>query len=444
MRRRLIGLAGAVAAMVVVAFLVPLAFLVRDLARDRALSTAERNTQIVAQNLSLVPAGDVARIEAVLATVAARSEELMSVVLSDNSVVGAEFEVGEIELRARLGESITTPVTGGAAVVVPVVQAEGTPLVVRSFVPGEILTKNVWPIILLLGVVGLVLMLIAVGVADRMSRSLVEPVQELSEAAARVSLGDLAARVEPAGPPEVVEVGSAFNRLVERIGSLLSSERESVADLAHRLRTPLTALRLDVEALEDPMMAARLEEDVDALERTVDFVIEQARRPVREGVGTTTDLGVVARERVTFWGPLAEDQGRRWEISVAPGSHPVAVNATDLAAAIDALIGNVFDHTPVGTGFAVVVTGGAAGPRLIVMDEGPGFSHSWVIERGTSTRQSTGLGLDIARSTVEAAGGVLTLPEDPGGAQVALEFPAADRHPYGRETPIRGWPGVQP
>lgn len=411
--------------MVVVAFLVPLAFLVRDLARDRALSTAERNAQIVAQNLSLVQPGDVARIEAVLASIAARSEERMSVVLGDNSVLGDEFEVGELELRARLGESVTTGVAGGAAVVVPVVQAEGTPLVVRAFVPRELLTENVWPIVLLLGVLGVVLILIAVGVADRLGRSLVEPVQDLSDAAARVSQGDLDVRIEPAGPPEVVEVGSAFNRLMERIGSLLSSERESVADLAHRLRTPLTALRLDIEALEDRRAAAGLEEDADQLERTVDFVIEQARRPVREGVGGTTDLGVIAQERVTFWGPLAEDQGRRWEISVDPGPHLVEANATDLAAAIDALIGNVFDHTPDGVGFAVIVTTGQAGPRLVVVDEGPGFPHPAVVERGTSTRQSTGLGLDIARRTAEAAGGALTLPNDPGGAQVALEFPSA-------------------
>jgi signal transduction histidine kinase len=405
---------------------VPLAFLVRDLARDRALSTAERNAQIVAQNVSLVPANDATRIAAVLATVAARSSEQMSVVLGDDSVVGEQFDLDGFVRDARLGESITTTVSGGAVVVVPVVSAVGTPLVVRSFVPRELLTRNVWPIVLLLGVLGAVLTLIAVGVADRMGRSLVEPVQELSAAAARVSHGDLDARVEPSGPPEVVEVGTAFNRLVERIGSLLSSERESVADLAHRLRTPLTALRLDVEALDDREVAGRLEEDVDELERTVDFVIEQARRPVREGAGTTTDLGVVARQRVTFWGVLAEDQGRRWEISVDPGSHPVAVNATDLAAAIDALIGNVFDHTPDGTGFAVVVTRGRLGPRLVIMDEGPGFPHASVIERGTSTRQSSGLGLDIARSTVEAAGGTLALPEDPGGAQVALEFPVVD------------------
>jgi signal transduction histidine kinase len=349
----------------------------------------------------------------------------MSVVLGDDSVLGSQFDVDDdLVERARLGESISTEVTGGAAIVVPVVQAEGTPLVVRSFVSRQLLTRNVWPVVLLLSVVGAVLILIAVGVADRMSRSLVEPVQELSAAASRVSQGDLGARVEPAGPPEVVEVGTAFNRLVERIGLLLSSERESVADLAHRLRTPLTALRLDVEALEDRTVATRLEEDVDELERSVDFVIEQARRPVREGAGTTTDLGAVARERATFWGALAEDQGRRWEVSVEPGTHLVAVNATDLAAAIDAVLGNVFAHTPDGAGFAVVVTTGAKGPRLVVTDEGPGFPHSSVVERGTSTRQSTGLGLDIARRTVESAGGTLALPDDPGGAQVALEFPA--------------------
>lgn len=424
MRRRLIALAGAVAAMVVVAFLIPLAFLVRDLARDRALSTAERNTQIVAQNLSLVPAGETARIAAVLDSVAARSEEQMSVVLGDDTILGVPFEVDELVARARLGESISTGVTGGAAVIVPVVQSEGTPLVVRSFVSTQLLTRNVWQVILLLGVLGVVLILIAVGVADRMSRSLVKPVQDLSDAAARVSRGDLDTRVVPAGPPEVVEVGTAFNRLVERIGSLLSSERESVADLAHRLRTPLTALRLDVESLEDRGAAARLEEDVEDLERSVDFVIEQARRPVREGVGTMTDLGDVARERVTFWGALAEDQGRSWEISVGPGPHLVGVNSTDLAAAIDALLGNIFDHTPDGTGFAVVVTAAPGGTRLVIMDEGPGFPHSSVLERGTSTRESTGLGLDIARRTVEAAGGTLALPDDPGGAQVALEFPA--------------------
>jgi signal transduction histidine kinase len=398
---------------------------VRDLARDRALSTAERNAQIVAQNLSLVDGGDTAQIEALLASVGARSEEDLSVVRPDGTVLGAPVAEATLVERARLGEAVTTSVPGGAAVVVPVVQAEGAALVVHSFVPGTLLRENVWPVVALLAVVGLLLIGLALAVADRMGRSLVQPVVALSDAAHKVSRGDLDIRVAPDGPPELVEVGSAFNRLVERIGILLSSEREAIADLAHRLRTPLTALRLDVETLSDETAAEVLQEDVDALERTVDFVIEQARRPVRDGAGTVTDLGTVARDRAQFWGALAEDQGRSWKVSVAPGAHPVAVNSTDLGAAVDALIGNVFDHTPEGTGFGVVVAPTEGGVQLAVLDEGPGFPDPSVAERGTSTRRSTGLGLDIARRTVEGAGGAMSLPPDPAGGRVVLDFPLA-------------------
>jgi signal transduction histidine kinase len=425
MRGRLVVLAGAVAAMVVIAFLVPLGLLVRDLARDRALSTAERNAQILAQNLSLVVAGDATQIEALLAAVGARSNEELSVIQSDGTVFGAPVSDVTLVERARLGESVTSSVPGGAAVVVPVVQAQNAALVVHSFVPSALLRENVWSVIALLAVVGVLLIAIAIAVADRMGRSLVQPVLALSDAAHEVSQGDLETRVAPAGPPELVEVGSAFNRLVERIGALLSSERESVADLAHRLRTPLTALRLDVETLADQAAAAALQEDVDALERTVDFVIQEARRPVREGAGAITDLAAVARERAEFWGALAEDQGRSWKLAVAPGVHPVAVNPTDLAAAVDALIGNVFDHTAEGTGFGVVVASTEGGVQLTVLDEGPGFPGPSVADRGTSTRRSTGLGLDIARRTVERAGGAMSLPADPAGGRVVLEFPLA-------------------
>ena len=84
-----------------------------------------------------------------------------------------------------------------------------------------------------------------------------------------------------------------------------------VADLSHRLRTPLTALRLDAEGLADPEDARRLSEDVDELERAVDAVIRQARRPVRSEHRPLADPAGVARARAEFWAPLAEDQGRR-------------------------------------------------------------------------------------------------------------------------------------
>ena len=137
---------------------------------------------------------------------------------------------------------------------------------------------------LVLGGLGLVLLLLALLVADRLARSLTRPVTDLAATAHRLSAGDLSARTTPTGPAEVREVGTAVNRLAGRIGELLAAEREAAADLAHRLRTPLTALRLDVEGL-PAGDRERLLADVDAVSRGIDDVISEARRTTREGLG---------------------------------------------------------------------------------------------------------------------------------------------------------------
>src|SRR3972149_7014212 len=78
--------------------------------------------------------------------------------------------------------------------------------------------------------------------------------------------GDLEARVVPSGPPEIVAVGRAFNDLAERLRGLLQAEREAAADISHGLRTPVAALRLQVETLSDPTVRETLLDDVTALE----------------------------------------------------------------------------------------------------------------------------------------------------------------------------------
>ena len=90
------------------------------------------------------------------------------------------------------------------------------------------------------------------------------------------------------GPPEVRRAGAGLNRLAVRIGELLAHERETVADLSHRLRTPLTALRIDAESLRDGAEMERLLADVGSVERTVSEIIREARRQ-REGEGGRGD-----------------------------------------------------------------------------------------------------------------------------------------------------------
>jgi signal transduction histidine kinase len=103
---------------------------------------------------------------------------------------------------------------------------------------------------------------------------------------------------------------------------------------------------------------------------------------------------------------------------------PVGVSEVDLSASLDALLGNVFSHTPEGTAFAVTVTGRpGGGARLVVEDSGPGFAAVDAVRRGASGAGSTGLGLDIARRTARSSGGDLTLgTSDSGGARVVIDL----------------------
>ena len=104
-------------------------------------------------------------------------------------------------------------------------------------------------------------------VVDRLGRSFVQPIRQLAEhtqALGRTASPEPVSAV--AGPPEVQELAGAIDRLVDRIQLLLARERESVSDLSHRLRTPVTALRLRVEAVSDPDLRDRLGGDLDALQ----------------------------------------------------------------------------------------------------------------------------------------------------------------------------------
>ncbi len=427
MRRRLVAVALAVAAMIAIAFLVPLAGLVRELARSRALTGAERDAQLVARVVTIGGENGSAQsaLDA-LGIVDSINGLPVSIILPDGTVTGSAIPPGEDLTAPQQGASGDRAVPGGAAVYVPVVSAAGT-VVVRVFVPNSELSRNVAQSWMILGALGLVLIGIGVFAADRLGRSLVRPVEELSAAAKKLGEGDLDARVEPAGPEELVEVGRRFNELARRIADLLQEERETAADLSHRLRTPMTALKIDVESLDPGAEQDRLAEDVDALERSVDHIIGEARRAGRQGGARTTDVALAVAARVAFWDALAEDQGRATSfVRSREGPFIARIPSGELDAALDAVLGNVFAHTAEASPYRVSVDGRPGRVAIIIDDAGPGLPGDVVLERGASTAGSTGLGLDIARRTVEAAGGALRAETGPlGGARIVLELPSA-------------------
>ncbi len=433
MRRRLALIALAVSLLVVLAFLVPLALIVRNQAAEQALLRAERDAQAIAAVIAVAPGGGRAVTPELAGSVleAFGLAGTFSVVFPSGETVGVAIDgSGGLE-DAHRGSAFTRVDGGGAEVLVPVVAAGSGSLevvaVVHTAIPPGGLNSGVRTAWLMLGALALFIVAVAVFAADRLARSVVRPVGELAVAARALGAGDLETRVEPSGPEEVADVMEAFNYLAWRLRMLLSAERESVADLSHRLRTPLTALRLQVATFGDGDDAVALLADIEALERAVDNLIEEARHPVPVAQGESTDLGAVVRHRATFWKVLADDQGRLATAHTEGGELPVALSASELGALVDTLIENVFAHTAPGTPYSIDAHPGSLGTVvLVVEDAGPGFAGDGLVRRGASTAGSTGLGLDIVTKAARRAGGELTAANTAaGGARVTVTLPRA-------------------
>jgi signal transduction histidine kinase len=303
-------------------------------------------------------------------------------------------------------------------VLIPVTGPQGT-FVVRASVTEDDLRRGVTPA--WVGIIGLGLVMLLLGwvIARELGRRISEPLREVAQTAHQLREGDLDARADVRGTPETEELARALNGLAERTTELLAAERAAAGDLSHRLRTPVTALRLDAESVHDPVLAQRLQDHITVLQLTVDQIVKEARRPAQGALAARSDAARTVSERVAFWSALAEDDGRPLRADVAPGPLVVPVSERDLADLLDVLIDNVFAHTPEGTGCTVSLRVAEATCVLVVSDDGPGWSDVPSPHPG-----HTGLGLDIARRTASQCGGhLVTGVTATGGARVEVALP---------------------
>lgn len=419
MRRQVSLLVAVISTAIVVSFVIPLLLLVRTLAEDRGMAAASQQANTIAVLVSSLH--DDQRLVEVLQPSLQRSAAQTSVVLADGQILGvawADASADPSYQQARQGQAFSVRDSAGGRVYVPVL-VDGGVVVVRASMTSDQLAEGVplaWGSIIALG---LLLSGVAVWVGAQVGRGVSRPLLAVVETAHRLREGDLEARAPLAGPSETAELASALNGLADRIEELLAAERDNVRSLAHRLRTPVTALRLEAEQVADPQLQASLSESVVGLQTAIDEVVREARRPLREDLPGICDAVAVVTARLEYWRPLAEDQGRRVTAQLPNARIRVGMSALEFGDVVDICLDNIFAHTPDGTDFSLRLAARDGRVTLELIDAGPGFSA----EPGELRRGTSGMGLQIAQRLIERAHGRLT-PSGPGipGGAVLIEL----------------------
>jgi signal transduction histidine kinase len=301
-----------------------------------------------------------------------------------------------------------------------------------------------------------ILLLFATGIAVLLgyflSNAITRRIQALSEAAQRLSQGDLSARAQVEGRDEVAALASSFNLMAERLQDsdrqqreLDSLRRDLVAWASHDLQTPLTAIRVQVEALadgmvDDPATVQRYlrttQRQVNELSTLIDHLFQVAQIDAGGLViqPSACSLSDLVSDTLESFSAIAHERGLALKGSVDPRVDPANLDAPRIGRVLSNLVGNALDHTPAGGSVTVTAHREKDIIGIDVVDSGEGISPDdlpYIFERfyrGEKSRNrstgGSGLGLAIARGIVRAHGGEITVASQPGeGAAFHISLP---------------------
>ena len=416
-------------------FALPLAVVVRGLLVDRALDELQGRLE---QAALLIDQRARTCGEIQLFVAAAGGETTRLTLWRDGEVIAASSGqptvVADELTEARAGRMGRSYVADRLAVATPLATPRcGGATVLRATEPAAGLERSIRNAWLALGGVGLAVLALAAGVAIWQGRRLARPFERLAGDARRLGEGDFSVRPERSGLPEADAIAEALDTTADRLGRAVQRARAFTADASHQLRTPLTALRLQLEGLAtagaDPGAVAAALEEADRLEATIDELV--ALTDV-EGPEMTVDPALLVEERAGVWRSLAEETGREFNVEVVP-CNAVRVRPAAVGQALQVLLDNAFEH---GEGPVTVRVGPSlpddedGGVRICVLDEGPGMSGSPAgrreADRGGGPLPLTGgRGLVLARSLVEGEGGRLVVGSTGSGTRACIVLPVA-------------------
>jgi signal transduction histidine kinase len=314
-----------------------------------------------------------------------------------------------------------------------------------------LLTAAVWALAALVGLVsapsivvvgGLVvtvLFLVAAGAAFRAFSRVTAPIDDLSAAADRIERGDYSTRVEERGSQSMQGLVRAFNQMSGRLQSLDQGRRTFLADVAHELRTPLSVITGQLEAIEDgvyPADAEHLEpirEQIKSLEKLIDDMRTVA---LAEAGGLTlnlapTDLTDLLTDQIAAFSAQAGAAVITLVPEIAAGLPHAMADEPRVRQVVANLLANALRHTPAGGRVTVSARASTEGDSLTVdvADTGRGIAPDLlprVFDRFVKGEGSagSGLGLAICRDIIEAHGGEISIASEPSrGTTVTFSLP---------------------
>jgi signal transduction histidine kinase len=304
------------------------------------------------------------------------------------------------------------------------------------------------PLLRLVSIVVLAFGALAIATGGRAFRRLATRFGDLVEAASRIESGDYSVRVAERGSGDMRAVTRAFNAMSARLEATEARRRTFLADVTHELRTPLSIIRGQAEAIGDgvypadpghvaPILDAtttleRLVEDLGTLALSETGSLVLAREPV--------DLAVLVNATLASLAATAESAGISLDEEIAADLPPVEADPARLGGVLRNLLANAIRYTPAGG--SVRITAQPSGDQVVVevRDTGAGIAPELlprVFERFVKGPGSTGsgLGLAIAQDIVQAHGGTIEATSQAGkGTTVRFTLPLTN-------SPLRGGSG---
>jgi signal transduction histidine kinase len=418
-RRRLVLAIAGVAAAAVALFALPLGVALRESYRDDELLRLQRDTFAAARHIDLgATPGDPIELPRTGDTLAVYDR-------AGRRVAGSGPSRADTFVRQTFasGKPVEAATDAELRVALPLLVHERLTGAVRATRPDAAVARRTHRAWLLLAALGLVLIAMATAVAVVLARRLSAPLERLAAGARRLGEGDFAARAPRTGVDEVDEVAGALDATAARLDDMVARERAFTADASHQLRTPLAALRIELEAMqlhgdETPELETALGQ-VDRLQGTVETLLAVARDAPR--ATAEADLTALVDELADRWREPLAAESRPLRTQAGTGPALARASPAVVGEILDVLLSNALRH---GSG-AVTVRVRRRDKTLAVdvSDEGPGppGDPELAFARRSGGTEGHGIGLALARSLAHAEQGRLTAER----ATFTLLLPAA-------------------